>query len=444
MAGRWSEWTGPAPCDSVVRDRLTSTPENTPRNTSARPTSHRGGGDLSDVLEMDFTPAERALFFLQVGDVLLTEASGSAIHVGRAALWHGELAECCFQNTIIRFRPHAVIPQYALLVFRHYAASGLFARVARGMGILHLGAGRFAELLLPLAPLDEQKRIVEVVERRLQDFREAKTLLYSALERIEVQRKAVLVTTVARPLPLPIGEEDGNHPPCPGELHRKAENPSGKEVGIKGDSVEDPDHPGQLPSSWKWVTIDQAGEVRLGRQKRPEKDADKLPTPYLRSANITAEGLDLSNVKMMGFTAHERSVFALRDGDVVLTEASGSSSQVARAALWQGQIEDCCYQNHIIRFRPSCVIPKYALLVFHHYAASGVFARIARGIGIQHLGAARFASIQFPLPPIGDQKRIVEAVEKRLEELREAAGHVSSALERFPRMEKGFVRKICG
>ena len=208
MAGRWSESTGLVRCVSVVRrspDKHTGE-YSTKYLRAANITP--GGLDLSDVLEMDFTPAERALFFLQVGDVLLTEASGSAIHVGRAALWRGELAECCFQNTIIRFRPHAVIPQYALLVFRHYAASGLFARVARGMGILHLGASRFAELLLPLAPLDEQKRIVEVVERRFQDFREAKALLYSALARIEVQRKEVLVTTVVGPFPLPVDEEE--------------------------------------------------------------------------------------------------------------------------------------------------------------------------------------------------------------------------------------------
>ena len=49
---------------------------------------------------------------------------------------------------------------------------------------------------------------------------------------------------------------------------------------------------------------------------------------------------------------------------------------------------------------------------------------------------SRFANIQFPLPPIADQQRIVVAVEKRIEELREAAGHLNSALERFPQMEK--------
>ena len=43
-----------------------------------------------------------------------SEASGSAAHVGRAALWRGEIDNCCYQNTVIRFRPHLTLPEYAL------------------------------------------------------------------------------------------------------------------------------------------------------------------------------------------------------------------------------------------------------------------------------------------------------------------------------------------
>ena len=63
--------------------------------------------------------------------MLLTEASGSGAQVGRAALWKGEVDDCCYQNTVIRFRPHSVRPEYSLLVFQHYGASGVFARAAR-------------------------------------------------------------------------------------------------------------------------------------------------------------------------------------------------------------------------------------------------------------------------------------------------------------------------
>jgi type I restriction enzyme S subunit len=76
------------------------------------------GLNLGDLMEMNFTLAERALFRLQSGDVLLTEPSGSASQVGRAAVWRGEVELCCYQNTVIRYRPHLTTSEYALLVAR--------------------------------------------------------------------------------------------------------------------------------------------------------------------------------------------------------------------------------------------------------------------------------------------------------------------------------------
>lgn len=184
----------------------------------------------------------------------------------------------------------------------------------------------------------------------------------------------------------------------------------------------------RLPSGWASVRVDQAGAVRLGRQRSPDKHTGRYRTKYVRAANITPEGLDLTDLLEMDFTPAERAIFALRVGDVLLTEASGSSAQVGRAALWRGEIDNCCYQNTVIRFRPHVTLPEYALLVFRHNAASSIFAHTARGIGIQHLGASRFAALAFPLPPLGEQRRIAEVTEKRLAEIREADGRLRSAL----------------
>jgi type I restriction enzyme S subunit len=132
---------------------------------------------------MDFTPDERRVYQLKPGDVVLSEASGSSAHVGRPAIWRGEISGCCFQNTVIRFRPRAAPPEYALLVFRHMAESGAFARAARGVGIQHLGAARFSALPFPLPPAAEQERIVTEAEARLvasRDQRLAVQMLISA------------------------------------------------------------------------------------------------------------------------------------------------------------------------------------------------------------------------------------------------------------------------
>lgn len=397
------------------------------------------GLDLTDILEMDFTPAERVVFGLQPGDILLTEASGSSSQVGRAALWNGEIAGCCYQNTIIRFRPHAATPEYALTVFRHYAASGTFGRLARGVGIQHLGASRFAGLAFPLPPLEEQKRIAKAVENRLREIRDADAHLRTALQHLDAQRKEILATAVR------------------GELVERPEDSDGSAavlrtlalMGVKTDDPQDSlferasaddllsSNSLAVPIDWAMVRVDQAGEVRLGRQRSPEHHRGQHLRPYLRVANVLEDRVDVAEVHQMNFTPEEYEVYSLQDGDILLNEGQ-SVELVGRPAMFRNEMPGVCFQNTLIRFRASAAInPEFALLVFLHYLHAGKFSNIARGsTNIAHLGLDRFKSMPMPVPPITEQKKIVEEARRRLEEVSVQVNAVIASIERLPEMER--------
>jgi type I restriction enzyme S subunit len=117
--------------------------------------------DLSDVLEMDFDERDAERFGLEVGDILLNEGQSREL-VGRCAMYNGEIPGCCFQNTLVRFRAgQSVLPRFALYYFQHAFHTGVFAAIAsQTTAIAHLGAGRFANLLMPVPPLTEQEVIV--------------------------------------------------------------------------------------------------------------------------------------------------------------------------------------------------------------------------------------------------------------------------------------------
>jgi type I restriction enzyme S subunit len=120
---------------------------------------------LEDVKSMNFTDSEMNIYRLRPGDLLLGEASGSPREVGKPVLWRGEIADCAFQNTLIRVRPKGPDPEYLLHYFRHQALSGKFAEAARGVGIRHLGSDALAKWKVPLPSLPEQRRIAEVLDR---------------------------------------------------------------------------------------------------------------------------------------------------------------------------------------------------------------------------------------------------------------------------------------
>jgi len=120
--------------------------------------------ETEDVLEMPFTTAEKERFLLRHGDILLNEGQSIDL-VGRSAIYRGIPDQCCFQNTLIRFRANRnTCVEFAQLVFQQYLRLGVFASIAlQTTSIAHLGSGRFAVLKMPLPPLPEQKAIAKVL-----------------------------------------------------------------------------------------------------------------------------------------------------------------------------------------------------------------------------------------------------------------------------------------
>lgn len=126
---------------------------------------HDGRIDFSDVKTMGFSPAERDLFGLRSGDILLNEGQENLRMVGRSAVYYGDPGSFCFQNTLIRFRPGLeVLPEYAQAVFVQWRLQGVFAGIAEKTSISHLGGSRFGSLLFPGRGLREQRRIVEILD----------------------------------------------------------------------------------------------------------------------------------------------------------------------------------------------------------------------------------------------------------------------------------------
>ena len=79
------------------------------------------------------------------------------------------------------------------MVFKNFYGNGLFARVAGGVGINHLGADKFSAIPIPIAPLAEQQRIVAEAERRLSVIGELEMQVEANLKRAERLRQAILM-----------------------------------------------------------------------------------------------------------------------------------------------------------------------------------------------------------------------------------------------------------
>lgn len=210
----------------------------------------------------------------------------------------------------------------------------------------------------PLPPLAEQERIVAAIEEHLSRLDAAESALESALA-----RTAAL---------------------------------NGRLTDI------------MLGGDWPVRKLAEVAEVRLGRQRSPKNATGDRMRPYLRAANVGWSGLRLADVKEMQFSARESETYELKEGDLLLSEASGSPGEVGKPAQWRGEVAGCCFQNTLIRVRLGDGLdPDFYEIYFRHQARTGRFADGSRGVGIHHLGARTLADWRVPIPPIEFQQSLV-------------------------------------
>lgn len=297
-------------------------------------------------------------FLIKKGDLLFAWSASLGAHI-----WNGNNA--WLNQHIFRVIPNDNILKKYLYYYLCQVVTQLYAKT-HGSGMVHITKGPFMSTPIPVPTLPEQERIVARIEELFSELDKAVETLNTTKQQLAVYRQAVLA------------------------FHLTPKD------------------------NWRICKASEIGEVCLGRQRSPQNVAKDYPTKYIRAANITEDGLDLSDVLEMEFNPIERKKYFLKYNDIVLSEASGSAKQVGKPAIWKNNLPDCCFQNTVIRHRVIQENPEYVLWYYKFLYTSGYFARIVGGVGINHLGAKNFSNVPIALPELNQQQEIVSRIEAQL------------------------------
>ena len=191
----------------------------------------------------------------------------------------------------------------------------------------------------------------------------------------------------------------------PSVIFRGADNLPYEKIGKNEPVCIADEVPFEIPESWEWVRLKQIAISELGKTLDKSKNTG-LYCPYLCSINVYWSGIDLSTVKQARFEDSELPKYQLKRGDLLICEGG----DVGRSAVWDKD-DEMYYQNalHRVRFYGG-IDPYFFKMLLECYKSAKILDKCSKGMTIKHLVQSALNSIYFPLPPLNEQRRIIEKI----------------------------------
>jgi len=168
----------------------------------------------------------------------------------------------------------------------------------------------------------------------------------------------------------------------------------------------------ELPEGWVWASVDQVGEVFLGKMLDKEKHKSGKKLPYLRNVNIRWRYIEGHDLLDMYFEDDELDRYGLLAGDVLVCEGG----EPGRAAVCEKKHETLKYQKALHRVRLfGYYVPDFLVAYLEYAAKIGKLEEYFTGSTIKHFTRESFVSLPIPLPPIEEQYKIIALVNTALE-----------------------------
>lgn len=285
----------------------------------------------------------------------------------------------------------------------------------KGTGITRITLKQIELMTIPLPPLAEQKRIVAKIEELL-PYLDRYEKAWNRLEEFNRRfpadmQKSILQMAIQGKLVEQRPEEGTGE-----ELYRQIQ--AEKQALIKAGKIKkekplpeivEDEVPFEIPEGWKWCRLPSVADMCLGKMLDKQKNQGIL-APYLRNVNVRWGDFELDDLLEMRFEDVLDDRFLIQKNDLVMCEGG----EPGRCAVWKDETP-IHFQKalHRIRFA-KFLSPNYFYYVFSLYANNGIFNKLFTGTTIKHLTGQSLDRIIVPLPPIAEQKRIVERLEETL------------------------------
>ena len=380
------------------------------------------------------------------GDILMT-CAGPRNRCGVVCFVKKTRQKLLMSGKMYRFRTNSQLldSKYLEGFIRSHHAQHAIDTMKTGISDsgLNLTHGRFAELMIPLAPLNEQKRIVAKIEELFSELDNGIAALKTAREQLKVYRQAVLKHAFEGKLTAKWREKNADKLESPEQLLARiqqereahyqeqledwkaavkkweANGKEGKKPG-KPKSLKDfgefqEDVLIKLPilaDSWVWKKL---GFLTTGVEYGTSaKSSETGSTPVIRMGNLQNGHIDWSDLVYTS-DSDEIEKYSLRKNDLLFNRTN-SPELVGKTAKYKGE-KPALFAGYLIRINQ---IETIALSDYINYFLNSHIAKQhgnsvkTDGVNQSNINGEKLQNYPFPFCSIAEQSVIVNMLEKKL------------------------------
>lgn len=372
------------------------------------------GISLEKVKEARFEEAELSKYLLQKGDLLICEGGD----VGRSSVWEYD-STMYYQNALHRVRFYQNIsPYFYKYLIECYKGIGIIDKFSKGVTIKHLVQNSLNAMWLPLPPLAEQKRIVAKIEELL-PYIDRYEQAWSKLEQFnsrfpEDMKKSLLQYAIQGKL-VEQRPEEGTAEELFAQIQQEKQRliKAGK---IKKEKplpeITNDEKPFDIPESWMWVRVQEVTYLNPKNDLPDELEVSFIPMTLIDDGYRNSHSFEIrtwGSIKK-GFTH-----FA--DGDIGIAKIT-PCFQNRKSVIFhnlKNRYGAGTTELSIVRIIDDLLLRDFLLWFFKsaYFIDNGVKSFTGTA-GQQRIHKDYLAKCVLPLPPLAEQKRIVEKLEQLL------------------------------
>ena len=359
-------------------------------------------------------------------DILIARTGGT---IGKTYIVRELNEVAVFASYLIRSIPlENIYEEYLKLFMGSPCYWSQLTDAASGTGQPNVNGQSLSNLIVPLPPLAEQKRIVAKIEEllpKVEKYGKAQEELNKLNEELpERLKKSILQEAIeGRLVP-----QDPNDEPASVLLDKIREEKKQlvkagklKKKDLEEKPISEDEIPFEIPESWKWCRLGGVCDY-IHRGKSPKYGNQKELPIIAQKCNqwdkiYTDRCLfsDITNIEK--YTSEQY----LQVGDVIINSTGGGT--VGRT----GYVADYVFDNypqfvadsHVTVVRGNKLMTSKYIYYFliSPYIQWGLEDRCSGSTNQIELGTSTIFNYIFPLPPLAEQKRIVEKIEQLFKEI---------------------------